>query len=168
MKIINILVIAKSNTKFYLFRILKKKNFIYFAGMCHIHALDSCFFRYGVQHKGDWCGVMSYDLISKRLRISYRVAFWEPKMFNTVPTFKISYSISHIYSFQPIFDLFPKLNLRVVWIEGEKMGSRIKLAKNVLILDQLYSTFPPFPSIQMDHKVPPSQTTPTNTPFSLN
>ena len=39
-----------------------------------------------------------------------------------------------------------------VWIEGRGRGSRVELAKNMLILGQFYSTLLYFPSILTDHK----------------
>ena len=43
-----------------------------------------------------------------------------------------------------------------IWIEGERgrvEGSRIELARNILILGQFHYTLPPSPSIQTDHKL---------------
>ena len=49
-----------------------------------------CFLGYGIEHKGYRC----WDPISKRLRISRHVTFWEHKMFSSISKFHISPSES--------------------------------------------------------------------------
>ena len=59
-----------------------------------------CFLRYGIGQKSYRC----YDLISKRLRVSWHVVFWEHKMF-----YQLSHvPVSLIPSSDPLLDLFPK------------------------------------------------------------
>ena len=59
-----------------------------------------CFLRYGIGKKGYRC----YDPISKRLRVSRHVVFWEHKMFYQLPHVLISL----IPSIDPLLDLFPE------------------------------------------------------------
>ena len=49
-------------------------------------------------------GYRCYDLISKRLRVSRHVVFWEHKMFYQLP----HVSVSPIPSIEPLLDLFPE------------------------------------------------------------
>lgn len=44
-----------------------------------------CFLGYGIEHKGYRC----WDPLSKRLRISQHVIFWEQKMFSSMPEFHL-------------------------------------------------------------------------------
>ena len=62
-----------------------------------------CFLRYGIGQKGYSC----YDPISKRLRVSRHVVFWEHKMFYQLPHVPVSL----IPSIDPLPDLFPKESL---------------------------------------------------------
>ena len=59
-----------------------------------------CFLGYGIGQKGYRC----YDPISKRLRVSWHVVFWEHKMFYQLP----HVLVSSISSINPLHDLFPK------------------------------------------------------------
>ena len=59
-----------------------------------------CFLGYGISQKGYRC----YDPISKRLRVSRHVVFWEHKMFYQLPHVPVSL----IPSIDPLPDLFPK------------------------------------------------------------
>jgi len=45
-----------------------------------------CFLGYGINHKGYQC----WDPISKRLRISSHIVFWEHKMFSSLCSFQLS------------------------------------------------------------------------------
>ena len=59
-----------------------------------------CFLGYGIGKKGYRC----YDLISKRLCVSWHVVFWEHKMF-----YQLSHvPVSLILSIDPLPDLFPE------------------------------------------------------------
>ena len=58
-----------------------------------------CFLGYGIGQKGYRC----YDPISKRLRVSWHVVFWEHKMFYQLP----HVPVSPIPSTYPLPDLFP-------------------------------------------------------------
>ena len=57
-----------------------------------------CFLRYEIGQKGYRC----YDPISKRLRVSWHVVFWEHKMFYQLP----HVPVSPISSIDPLPDLF--------------------------------------------------------------
>ena len=59
-----------------------------------------CFLGYGIGQKGYRC----YDPISKRLRVSRHVVFWEHKMFYQLP----HVPVSPISSVHPLLDLFPE------------------------------------------------------------
>ena len=59
-----------------------------------------CFLEYGIGQKGYRC----YDPISKRLRVSRHVVFWEHKMFYQLPHVPVSL----IPFIDPLPDLFPK------------------------------------------------------------
>ena len=59
-----------------------------------------CFLGYGIGQKGYRC----YDPISKHLRVSRHVVFWEQKMFYQLPHVHVSL----IPSIDPLPDLFPK------------------------------------------------------------
>ena len=59
-----------------------------------------CFLGYGIGKKGYRC----YDPISKRLRVSRHVVFWEHKMFYKIP----HVHESPISSIDPVPDLFPE------------------------------------------------------------
>ena len=59
-----------------------------------------CFLRYGIGKKGYRC----YDPISKHLRVSRHVVFWEHKMFYQLPHVPVSL----IPSIDPLHDLFPE------------------------------------------------------------
>ena len=59
-----------------------------------------CFLGYGIGKKGYRC----YDHISKRLRVSRHVVFWEHKMFYKIP----HVPKSPISSIDPVPDLFPE------------------------------------------------------------
>ena len=64
-----------------------------------------CFLGYGIQEKGYRC----WDPVSKRLRISRHVVFWEHKMFSTLSAFQISRSESPYFTDGGV-DLFPDAN----------------------------------------------------------
>ena len=64
------------------------------------HSRLCCFLGYGFGQKGYRC----YDPISKRLRVSRHVVFWEHKMFYQLPHVPVSL----IPSIDPFLDLFPK------------------------------------------------------------
>ena len=59
-----------------------------------------CFLGYGIGKKGYRC----YDPISKRLRVSRHVVFWQHKMFYQLPHVPVSL----IPSIDPLPDLFPE------------------------------------------------------------
>ena len=59
-----------------------------------------CFLGYGISQKGYRC----YDPISKRLRVSRHVVFWEHKMFYQLPHVPVSLTPS----IDPLPDLFPE------------------------------------------------------------
>ena len=61
-----------------------------------------CFLGYGIQEKGYRC----WDPVSKRLRISRHVVFWEHKMFSTLSAFQTSRSESPYFTDGGV-DLFP-------------------------------------------------------------
>ena len=63
------------------------------------HSRLCCFLGYGIGQKGYRC----YDPISKRLRVSRHVVFWEHKMFYQLP----HVSISLIPSIDHLPNLFP-------------------------------------------------------------
>ena len=62
-----------------------------------------CFLGYGIGKKGYRC----YDPISKRLRVSRHVVFWEHNMFYQLPHVPVSL----IPSIDPLPDLFPEESL---------------------------------------------------------
>ncbi|KAK2973102.1 hypothetical protein RJ640_009754 [Escallonia rubra] len=62
----------------------------------------SCFLGYGIEHKGYRC----WDPISKRLRVSRHVIFWENKMFSSMSKFEIS-SVTNSFFTDPLVDLLP-------------------------------------------------------------
>ena len=64
------------------------------------HSHLCCFLGYGFGQKGYRC----YDPISKRLRVSRHVVFWEHKMFYQLPHVPVSL----IPSIDPLHDLSPK------------------------------------------------------------
>ncbi|KAL3498699.1 hypothetical protein ACH5RR_041431 [Cinchona calisaya] len=71
------------------------------------HKLESrarlcCFLGYGNEHKGYRC----WDPLSKRLRISRQVVFWEHKMFSSMSKFHLSITSSILF-INPSSDLFP-------------------------------------------------------------
>lgn len=49
------------------------------------YSIKGCFLGYGIEHKGYRC----WDPLSKRLRISQHVIFWEQKMFSSMPEFHL-------------------------------------------------------------------------------
>ena len=57
-----------------------------------------CLLGYGISHKGCRC----YDPISKRLRVSHHVVFWEHKLFYQLP----HVPVSPIHSIDPLPNLF--------------------------------------------------------------
>uniref|UniRef100_A0A2N9HUB6 Integrase catalytic domain-containing protein n=1 Tax=Fagus sylvatica TaxID=28930 RepID=A0A2N9HUB6_FAGSY len=61
-----------------------------------------CFLGYGLEEKGYRC----YDPVTKRLRVSRHVVFWEHKMFYSLPSFFAGNSDSQA---DPLPDLFPKI-----------------------------------------------------------
>ena len=63
------------------------------------HSRLCCFLGYGIGKKGYRC----YDPISKHLRVSRHVVFWEHKMFYQLP----HVPVSPIPSIDPLPDLFP-------------------------------------------------------------
>jgi hypothetical protein len=63
-----------------------------------------CFLRYGIEHKGHRC----YAPISKRLRISLHVTFWEHRFFSSMQSFPSSPSSSSIIFTNVSFDLLPE------------------------------------------------------------
>ncbi|KAL4582843.1 hypothetical protein LXL04_007404 [Taraxacum kok-saghyz] len=52
-----------------------------------------CFIGYGIEHKGYRC----WDPISKRLRISRHVTFWEHKMFSSISKFQVHSPSSSLF-----------------------------------------------------------------------
>ena len=64
------------------------------------HSRLCCFLGYGIGQKGYRC----YDPISKRLRVSWHVVFWEHKMFYQLPHVPVSL----IPSIDPLPNLFPE------------------------------------------------------------
>ena len=64
------------------------------------HSRLCYFLRYGIGKKGYTC----YDPISKRLRVSRHVVFWEHKMFYQLPHVHVSL----IPSIDPLLDLLPE------------------------------------------------------------
>ena len=62
-----------------------------------------CFLGYGIEHKGYRC----YDPISKRLRISWHVTFWEHRFFSSMEFFPPSSSNSSPIFTNVSFDLLP-------------------------------------------------------------
>ena len=64
------------------------------------HSHLCCFLGYGIGKKGYRC----YDPISKRLRVSRHVVFWEHKIFYQLPHVPISL----IPSIDPLLDIFPE------------------------------------------------------------
>ena len=64
------------------------------------HSHLCCFLGYGIGKKGYRC----YDPISKRLRVSRHVVFWEHKTFYQLPYVPVS----PIPSIDPLLDIFPK------------------------------------------------------------
>ena len=64
------------------------------------HSRLCCFLGYGIGKKGYRC----YDAISKRLRVSWHVVFWEHRMFYQLPHVPVS-----LFPFiDPLPDLFPE------------------------------------------------------------
>ena len=61
-----------------------------------------CFLGYGIEHKGYRC----WDPISKSLRVSRHVIFWEHKMFSSLSQFHLSISIES-YFLNPTISMFP-------------------------------------------------------------
>ena len=66
-----------------------------------------CFLGYSIEHKGYRC----YDPISKRLRISRHVVFWEHKPFTTLSSLNITPQTTTSFFTNPSVDLFPPENL---------------------------------------------------------
>ncbi|KAL0448947.1 UNVERIFIED_CONTAM: putative mitochondrial protein [Sesamum latifolium] len=62
-----------------------------------------CFLGYGIEHKGYRC----WDPISKRLRISRHVTFWEYKMFSSIVPFQTDNTTTTSFLSNPIVPLFP-------------------------------------------------------------
>ena len=62
-----------------------------------------CFLGYGIEHKGYRC----WDPISKRLRVSRHVIFWEHKMFSSVSKFHITTNSSLPFFTSSTADLYP-------------------------------------------------------------
>ncbi|GFY82953.1 hypothetical protein Acr_02g0011930 [Actinidia rufa] len=63
-----------------------------------------CFLGYGIEHKGYRC----WDPLSRRLRVSRHVVFWEHKMFSSLSSFQMSSSSTPPYLTDPSIDLFPE------------------------------------------------------------
>lgn len=63
-----------------------------------------CFLGYGIEHKGYRC----WDPLSRRLRVSRHVVFWEHKMFSSLSSFQVSPSSAPPYISDPTIDLFPE------------------------------------------------------------
>ena len=61
-----------------------------------------CFLGYGIEHKGYRC----WDPISKHLRMSRHVIFWEYKMFSSMSSFHLAPSSSSLFFTDPSVDLF--------------------------------------------------------------
>jgi hypothetical protein len=68
------------------------------------HSRLCCFLGYGIEHKGYRC----YDPISKRLRISRHVTFWEHRFFGSMESFPSSPSSSSPVFTNISFDLLPE------------------------------------------------------------
>jgi len=68
-----------------------------------------CFIVYGIEHKG----YRSWDPISKRLRISRHVIFWEHKMFSSLLGFQLPDAVS-CYFIDLGVSLFPNADADVV------------------------------------------------------
>ncbi|GFZ16739.1 hypothetical protein Acr_26g0000090 [Actinidia rufa] len=61
-----------------------------------------CFLGYGIEHKGYRC----WDPLSRRLRVSPHVVFWENKMFSSLSSFHLSSSSTPPYLTDPSIELF--------------------------------------------------------------
>ena len=62
-----------------------------------------CYFLgYGIKHKGYRC----WDPLSKCLRISRHVTFWEHKMFSTISSFQVTNTLTPLFT-NPSVSLFP-------------------------------------------------------------
>ena len=65
-----------------------------------------CFLGYGTEHKGYRC----WDPISKRVRTSRHVIFWEHRMFSSMSSFESIPSTQHPYFTNTSIELFPDNN----------------------------------------------------------
>ena len=61
-----------------------------------------CFLGYGIEHKGYRC----WDPLSKCLRISHHITFWEHKMFSTISSFYVNETPTPLFT-NPNISLFP-------------------------------------------------------------
>jgi hypothetical protein len=120
------------------------------------HSRLFCFLGYGIEHKGYHC----YDPISKRLRISQHVTFWEHRFFSSMESFPSSPSSS-----SPVFTNVPiDLLLKTTDLDARMTSS----PDNITTVDP-NAPAPPVdpPTLDLDISIPRHSTQVTALPSHL-